>query len=206
MIPQAPPVPRRYEVSCPDPSSICPGSFLVFDVLHAVAPVRQRMPLQHRGGAGQRLVRFKADRELPKAAEALKSPYDVEARYRHKRDTQWTGYMVHVTEICEPTEPHLITHVHTTSAAVHEAKCTDGIEQALADKALTPREMFVDSAYVSAELLVKSREAYGIALRGPTRPNLSWQKRTVGAYELEHFAIDWERRQVRCPEGKTSVT
>ena len=105
-----------------------------------------------------------------------------------------------------PAEPHLLTHVHTTSAAVHEARCTDDIGQALADKALTPRELFVDSAYVSAELLVKSREAYAITLRGPTRPNLSWQKRTAGACELEHFAIDWARRQVRCPEGKTSVT
>ena len=83
---------------------------------------------------------------------------------------------------------------------------TDGIEQALADKSLAPGELFVDSAYVSAELLVKSREVYGIALRSPTRPNLSRQKRTAGAYGLEHFAIDWERRQVRCPQGKTSVT
>ena len=76
------------------------------------------------GEAGERLVRFKANRELPKASEGLESPYDVEARYRHKRDTQWTGYMVHVTETCEPAEPHLLTHIHTTSAAVHEAKCT----------------------------------------------------------------------------------
>ena len=151
-------------------------------------------------------IRFKTDRELPKAAGALESPYDVEARYRHKRDTQWTGYMVHVTETCESDEPHLLTHVHTTSAAVHEARCTADIGQALVAKALTPEELFVDSAYVSAELLVKSREAYGIALRGPTRPNLSWQKRTAGAYELNDFAIDWERRQVRCPQGKTSVT
>ena len=151
-------------------------------------------------------IRFKADRELPKAAEALESPYDIEARYRHKRDTQWTGYMVHVTETCEPTEPHLLTHVHTTSAAVHEARCTDDIGQALVAKALAPEELFVDSAYISAELLVKSRETYDIALRGPTRPNLSWQKRTTGAYELDDFAIDWERRQVRCPQGKTSVT
>ena len=114
--------------------------------------------------------------------------------------------MVHVTETCEPNEPHLLTHVHTTSAAVHEARCTDDIGQALVAKALAPRELFVDSAYVSAELLVKSREGYAIALRGPTRPNLSWQRRTEGAYGLEHFAIDWERRQVRCPAGKTSVT
>ena len=158
------------------------------------------------GDVGDRVVRFKANRELPKAAEALESPYDIEARYRHKRDTQWTGYMVHVTETCEPTEPHLLTHVHTTSAAVHEAKCTEDIGQALVAKDLAPRELFVDSAYVSAELLVKSRETYGIALRGPTRPNLSWQKRTAGAYELDDFAINWERRQVRCPQGKMSVT
>ena len=122
------------------------------------------------GASGERLVRFKANRELPKAAEGLESPYDVEARYRHKSGTQWTGYMVHVTETCEPTEPHLLTHVHTTSAAVHEARCTDDIEQALVNKALAPREHFVDAAYVSAELLVKSRDDYGITLRGEARP------------------------------------
>ena len=60
-------------------------------------------------------VRFKANRELPPAAEGIESPYDAEARYRHKRDTQWTGYMVHVSETCEPTAPHLLTHVHTTT-------------------------------------------------------------------------------------------
>src|SRR5262249_6194447 len=43
-------------------------------------------------------VSWKADAELPQAAERLESPYDPEARYRSKRDTHWTGYMVHVTE------------------------------------------------------------------------------------------------------------
>jgi transposase len=32
-------------------------------------------------------VRFKTNRELPRAAEGIESPYDTEARYRHKRDT-----------------------------------------------------------------------------------------------------------------------
>ena len=32
-------------------------------------------------------VRFKANRELPRAAESIESPYDTEARYRHKRET-----------------------------------------------------------------------------------------------------------------------
>jgi hypothetical protein len=66
------------------------------------------------GGGAQRRVQFKTDRELPPAAEGIESPYDAEARYRHKRDTSWTGYMVHVSETCEPTAPHLLTHVHTT--------------------------------------------------------------------------------------------
>ena len=72
----------------------------------------------------------------------------------HKRDTAWTGYMVHVSETCEPTAPHLLTHVHTTPATVHEAQCTSPIQQALIEKELPPRDHFVDAAYISAALLV----------------------------------------------------
>lgn len=116
-------------------------------------------------------VRFKASRELPPAAAGIESPYDVEARYRHKRDTQWTGYMVHVSETCDPTAPHLLTHVHTTPATVHEAQCTAPIQQALIDKDVPPQEHLVDAAYISSELLVHSRDEQGIALRGSTRPS-----------------------------------
>src|SRR5918911_204411 len=111
-------------------------------------------------------VRFKASRELPPATEGIESPYDVEARYRHKHDTQWTGSMVHVSETCEPTAPHLLTHVHTTPATVHEAQCTKPIQQALIDKGVPPQEHLVDAAYISSELLVHSRDDQGIALRG----------------------------------------
>ena len=151
-------------------------------------------------------VRFKANRELPPAAEGIESPYDPEARYRHKRDTQWTGYMVHVSETCEPTEPHLLTHVHTTTAAVHEAMCTDDIEQALVEKNLPPQEHLVDAAYSSAELLVKSRVDYGIALRGPTRPSQGWQTQVDGAYTIDQFAVDWDRQEVHCPQGKQAIS
>jgi len=118
-------------------------------------------------------VRFKPNRGLPPAAEGLESPYDPEARYRHKRDTQWTGYMVHVSETCEPTAPHLLTQVYTTPATVHEAMGTDAIEQALVANALSPWDHLVDAAHISAELLVSSCQAYGIPLRGPTRQHAS---------------------------------
>jgi transposase len=158
------------------------------------------------GHAAVSRVRFKANRDLPPAAEGIESPYDPEARYRHKRDTSWTGYMVHVSETCEPTAPHLLTHVHTTPASVHEAQCTTPIQQALMDKELPPREHFVDAAYISADLLVHSRDEQDITLRGPSRPSQGWQMQVAGAYTFEQFTVDWERQQVRCPQGKASVS
>jgi transposase len=151
-------------------------------------------------------VRFKASRDLPPAAEGIESPYDVEARYRHKRDTAWTGYMVHVSETCEPTAPHLLTHVHTTPATVHEAQCTTPIQQALVDKDVPPRDHLVDAAYLSAELLVRSRDDHDITLRGPTRPSQGWQMQVAGAYTIEQFTVDWERQQVCCPQGQWATS
>src|SRR5438128_2120286 len=158
------------------------------------------------GGGPAHRVRFKTNRALPPAAEGIESPDDADARYRHKRDTQWTGYMVHVSETCEPTEPHLLTHVQTTTAAVHEAMCTDDIAQALVEKNLPPHEPLVDAAYLSAALLVKSREAHGMVLRGPTRPSQGWQTQVDGAYTMDPFAIDWDRQEAHCPPGKQAVS
>jgi transposase len=151
-------------------------------------------------------VRFRPNRDLPPAAEGVESPYDTDARYRHKRDTQWTGYMVHVSETCEPTAPHLLTHVHTTTAAVHEARCTAPIQQAFVEKDLPPSEHLVDAAYIDAEWLVSSQQDYGITLRGPARPNPNWQAKIEGAYTLADFVVDWERQQVHCPQGKAAAS
>jgi transposase len=150
-------------------------------------------------------IRFKSNRELPPAAAGIESPYDPEARYRQKCDTPWTGYMVHVSETCEPTAPHLLTQVHTTTAAVYEAQCTAPIHEALSEKDLAPREHFVDGAYISAALLATSQDDYGITLRGPTRPVQGWQAHPDGAYDLSQFTVDWEQRQARCPQGKGST-
>jgi IS5 family transposase len=113
--------------------------------------------------------------------------------------------MVHVSETCEPTAPHIITHIHTTAAAVHEAQCTAPIHQALVEKGLPPSEHLVDAAYLDAELLVESQEQYGITLRGPVRPSSGWQAQVAGAYTLEHFEVDWVHQRVRCPQGTWSA-
>src|SRR3954451_8606842 len=107
----------------------------------------------------------------------------------------------------ESTEdaPRLVVHTDTTPANVHEAVRTAPIHEALAAKGLAPCEHLVDSAYVSADDLIMAHEQYGIALVGPARPDQSWQSRAEEAFSSADFAVDWDRRVARCPEGKEST-
>ena len=85
----------------------------------------------------------------------------------------------------DPERVHLITHVETTDAAVHEVQCTEIIQEALVNKGLPPSQHLVDSAYIDAELLVSSHQEQGVTIVGPLRPNNSWQTQVEGAYTLE---------------------
>lgn len=150
-------------------------------------------------------IRFKTNRELPPAAAGIESPYDVEARFRSRRSTTWVGYQVHLSETCEEDGVHLITHVETTPATVHESQKTAAIHQALHDKGLPPGQHLVDSAYIDAELLISSREQFDITLVGPGVLDNSWQAKVEGAYDRYRFEIDWDQKGVRCPQGKRSA-
>jgi transposase len=149
-------------------------------------------------------VRFKDMKELSSSPPGLESPYDTEARYRRRGKTNWVGYIGHVSESCDDDNPHLITHVVTTTANLHEVQSTAAIHQALVDKELPPSQHLVDSAYVDADLLVSSSQEHGVSLVGPTRKDPSWQARVEGAYDQYQFDVDWEKTQVRCPQGKTA--
>ena len=138
--------------------------------------------------------------------ERLQSPYDPEMHYSTKRELEWSGYKVHVTETCDEDAAHLVTHVKTCPAMQPDMASTAEIHERLAAKGLPPAEHFVDSAYVDAGLLVGSRRDHGISLEGPVRGVASWQARAGQGYELRHFTIDWERERVTCPQGKVSVT
>ena len=95
---------------------------------------------------------------------------------------QWTGYMVHVSETCEPTAPHLLTHVHTTPATVHEAQCTEPIQQALVDKDVPPQEHLVDAAYISADVAGPKPRGPGHRAARAHPTGRSWQAQVEGAY------------------------
>jgi transposase len=160
----------------------------------------------HYAREGNEPPRWRAGAELPPVGERLQSPYDPEAHYSTKRQMEWSGYKVHVTETCDTDAAHLITHVMTCPAMQPDMASTADIHQRLAEKGLLPAEHFVDAGYVDAALLVGSQRDHGVALEGPVRAVAKRQNAAEQAYEQRHFAIDWERQQVTCPQGKTSVT
>jgi transposase len=156
-----------------------------------------------RGDGGR--PRWKAGAELPPVGERLQSPYDPEVYYSTKRQIEWSGYKVHVTESCDDDAAHLVTHVMTCPAMQQDMTSTAEIHERLASKGLMPAEHFVDSAYVDAALLVGSSRDHDVSLEGPVRGVANQYQRGQG-FEQRDFAIDWNREQVTCPRGKTSVT
>jgi transposase len=160
----------------------------------------------HYGRQGSGPPRWRSGAELPPVGERLQSPYDPEMHYSTKRQMEWSGYKVHVTEVCDADTAHLITNVMTCPAMQPDMASTAAIHEQLAAKDLLPAEHFVDAGYVDAGLLVGSRRDHGVVLEGPVRAVAKRATQAEQAYEQRHFAIDWDGERVTCPQGKTSVT
>jgi transposase len=152
---------------------------------------------------GERVF-WRTGKNSPPSSQTIQSPYEVEARNRTKRDLNWTGYAVHLTETCDPDRPNLITDVQTTPATHSDVTMTAVIHDSLAKKDLLPKEHYVDTGYMDADLLLTSREQHGVDLCGPVLPDTSWQARSGQGFDLSCFAIDWEAKHVTCPEGQVS--
>lgn len=143
---------------------------------------------------------------IPRSRRFISSPYDIDAHLAKKRSTQWVGYKVHLTETCEEDQPRLITHVETTSGPVADGDMTPDIHQSLRDKDLLPSLHLVDTGYLDAKLLASAKQEYDIDLFGPTRPDYKWQARAGQGFDASKFDIDWDRKVVTCPEGRTSIS
>ncbi|MFJ6687122.1 transposase [Streptomyces werraensis] len=150
------------------------------------------------------IVRWRHPKNIPPAGQRLVSPYDSVARAESKRETDWSGWKVHITETCEPDHPNLITHVLTTTAPIHDVQVTDTIHEGLAEQNLLPAEHFVDSGYTEARVLVSARRDYGIDIVGPVQGTAAWQAKDGDGFTQESFIIDWQAQEVSCPDGKRS--
>jgi transposase len=165
---------------------------------------------------GEQVTRREArEHGLPPGRLMIISPYDTAARYGEKRGKGWGGYKVHLSETCSPPAsddaasgrpalPNLLTNVATTAASVPDVTMTGPVHDRLQAAGLGPAEHAVDGGYTSAGALLDAR-ARGITLTGPLRTTATRQARTPGGYTPDKFTIDWDRRQLTCPQGVTST-
>lgn len=150
-------------------------------------------------------LRWRREAELPPNADLIVSPHDPDARMSIKRGMRWTGYKAHLTETCDADTPNLVTQVATTAATTADGQLTAAIQADLAARALLPGEHIVDTSYMDVDLLLRSRQAYGLTMTGPLPPDTSRQARAGQGFAVPQFAVDWERQQATCPQGKTSA-
>lgn len=148
-------------------------------------------------------VVWRTPKDMPPSETLIQSPYDIEARHSRKRNTEWTGYKVHMTETFG-TDFHIITNVETTPATTQDNSVTDRIHASLAAKDLLPNRHIVDAGYVDADLMVKSPKKYGIDLVGPVLSDTSWQARAGKGFDVSAFRMDWRNKKAICPQGRTS--
>ncbi|MGW1617460.1 IS1182 family transposase [Streptomyces sp. NPDC002285] len=151
-------------------------------------------------------LRWREGTALPPASLRFDSPYDTDAHYCVKRDVDWSGYRVHVTESCDQDLPHLVVHVATTIAPVQDGQLTEKIHDDLASRRLAPAEHIVDTAYLSPAHIERAQRVHGITLLGPVLADNSRQARAGSGFDKAAFIIDWANEQAICPRGAMSTS
>ena len=150
------------------------------------------------------VVQLREPADMPPYAVQLASPYEPEVRFGNKRQTQWLGYKVHLTESCDDEQPHLITQVTTTVASTADISALGAMQQALADRGLLPAEQLLDPGYLAGHTVVESAARHAITLVGPANADHQWQARAQTGYALAQFQVDWAAQRVTCPEQQQS--
>ena len=145
-------------------------------------------------------------KDMPSPADLIASPYDPEARYSTKREVEWVGYKVHLTETCETDTPDLVVNVETTPATTPDDHMIKRVHASLEPRDLLPAEHIVDKGYTDSQVLVESQQTYGVTLIGPVADDPSWQARTGTGFDKSQFLVDWERQVVTCPMGQQRIS
>jgi len=143
---------------------------------------------------------------------AVKNPHEPEAQWSAKglgaARKEWIGYKVQVAESIgsvpaseNQPQQNFLTSIVTQDAiesdaaglaVVLEEQCEAGLEP--------PRELYVDTAYVSAEELAHAA-AEGREVIGPARASTT----TAKGFRSEEFEVRIAERKAICPAGKEST-
>lgn len=143
---------------------------------------------------------------LPPSARRIVSPYDATARYaRRGQVTRWTGFLAHVTETCSGDGPNVITDVATMPATSADTEVLPGLHTRLERRSLLPDEHLVDGGYTSLPHLEQARREHRITVVGPLPDNPTRQHRRGEGFARDDFHIDFDRKEVTCPQGQVSA-
>jgi Transposase DDE domain/Transposase domain (DUF772) len=126
------------------------------------------------------------------ARERRISIEDGQMRHGRKSHSQLIdGYKRHVLR---DLESGLIVAVGVTAANVPEARVTDSISLDLHAQRLTLRELHIDRAYLSSNLVRERDEDLSIICK-------AWPVHTGPHFAKTAFVLDWEHHEIRCPAG-----
>lgn len=134
----------------------------------------------------------------------IQTPHDPQARYSKKRDFEWIGGKLQVTETDDEGYPHLITDIAGTCSNLSDYEALCPIQERLEKRCCLPAKQYVDYGYMSGENLAASQQV-GIDLIGPLQDGRSLQSKLLDGITHEQFSIDWENKRVTCPAGQASV-
>jgi len=112
---------------------------------------------------------------------------------RKSRSLLVDGYKRHVLP---DMDSRLIVAVSLTPANVPEASVTDALEGDLAAQQSTLKELHIDRAYLASKLVQQRAEDVAIFCK-------AWPVRQGPYFPKSAVALDWERKERRCPSGET---
>ncbi|MEV0696270.1 transposase [Streptomyces sp. NPDC050388] len=130
-------------------------------------------------------------------------PYDLEARSTRRGHRTWVGSLAHTTETCDEGSTNVITDVATT-VPTGDSVALPGIHTRLKRRRLLPAEHLVDSGCTSVVLHDTAARAPRVTMVGPVKTDNSRQRKTGDGFARENFIIDFDRREVTCPNGQAS--
>jgi transposase len=171
-----------------------------------VQALRQIVVQNYYGDAAGHL-RWRTDEDggLPPSSCAIVSPYDLTARYaRRGQLTRWKGFITHLTETCSAEGTRVITDVATTAATTNDAQVLPAIHTRLKRRGLLPAEHLVDGGYTSLVHMEQAAREHQVALIGPLPGNPTLQHRRNEGFGRDDFHIDFDLREVTCPQGQIS--
>jgi hypothetical protein len=139
------------------------------------------------------------------SADSLQSPDDMEASYRKKREEKYVGYVVNVTETCEPeNDLQLIVHMQTESNVKDDAAMLAEALPELIER-YDVKEINTDGGYNSEDVDELMRDQKVVQNQTAIRGGAPSPDR-VG---LADFIIDTNKQahleQLTCPGGQTTT-